>query len=101
MGRNPVVLQLSDTQIIDAGQTRPGRDPVSESFWGTDKIEERCYDYLTEVITATNPDFIIITGDVGDVTAAVEAGAAHATTEGLLNTTSVIAAPHPELWEQL
>ena len=44
---------------------------------------------------------IIITGDVGDVTAAVEAGAAHATTEGLLNTTSVIAAPHPELWEQL
>lgn len=44
---------------------------------------------------------VILTGDVGDVTAAVEAGAAHATAEGLLNTTSVIAAPHAELWEQL
>ena len=44
---------------------------------------------------------VILTGDVGDVSAAVEAGAAHATMEGLLNTTSVIAAPHPELWEQL
>ncbi len=44
---------------------------------------------------------VIITGDVGDVTAAVEAGAAHATSEGLLNTTAVIPSPHPELWEQL
>ena len=64
VGRNPVVLQLSDTQIIDAGQTRPGRDGVYKDLWATDQIEERCYDYLTEVITATNPDFIIITGDV-------------------------------------
>ena len=64
VGRNPVVLQLSDTQIIDAAQTRPGRDGVYTDLWATDQIEERCYDYLTEVITATNPDFIIITGDV-------------------------------------
>ena len=64
VGRDPVVLQLSDTQIIDAGQTRPGRDGVDKNLWATDQIEERCYDYLTEVITATNPDFIIITGDV-------------------------------------
>ena len=64
VGRNPVVLQLSDTQIIDAAQTREGRDGVSYDLWATDQIEERCYDYLTEVITATNPDFIIITGDV-------------------------------------
>ena len=62
--KKPVVLQLSDTQIIDAGQTRPGRDGVDTKFWATDQIEERCYDYLTEVITATKPDFIIITGDV-------------------------------------
>ena len=62
--KKPVVLQLSDTQIIDAGQTRPGRDGVYKDLWATDQIEERCYDYLTEVITATKPDFIIITGDV-------------------------------------
>ena len=63
-GRDPVVLQLSDTQIIDAGQTRPGRDGVNFSFWATDQVEERCYDYLTEIITATKPDFIILTGDI-------------------------------------
>lgn len=63
-GRDPIVLQLSDTQIIDAAQERPGRGGVDRNFWATDKVEERCYDYLTEVITATNPDFIIITGDV-------------------------------------
>ncbi len=64
VGRDPVVLQLSDTQIIDAAQARPGRAGVDTKFWATDQIEERCYDYLTEVITATNPDFIILTGDV-------------------------------------
>ncbi|MBQ7948250.1 MAG: metallophosphoesterase [Clostridia bacterium] len=63
-GRDPVVLQLSDTQIIDAGQAREGREGVDYAFWATDQIEERCYDYVTEVIEATDPDFIIITGDV-------------------------------------
>ena len=62
--RDPVVLQLSDTQIIDAAQARPGRDGVDYNLYATDQIEERCFDYLTEVITATNPDFIIITGDI-------------------------------------
>lgn len=62
-GRDPVVLQLTDTQIIDAGQARPGRvhDPA---FWATDQIEERCYDWVTEIIEATNPDLIILTGDI-------------------------------------
>lgn len=63
-GKNPVVLQLSDTQIIDAAQARPGRTGVDYDFWATDQVEERCYDYLTEVINATKPDFIILTGDV-------------------------------------
>ncbi len=63
-GRDPIVLQLTDTQIIDAGQTRPDRDSVDHNFWATDKMDERCFDYVTEIITATNPDFIIITGDV-------------------------------------
>lgn len=44
---------------------------------------------------------LLLTGDVGDVTAAVEAGAAYAKDQGLLNTTCVIAAPHGELWDQL
>ena len=63
-GREPIVLQLSDTQIIDAAQIRPGRDGVDKNLWATDKMDERCFDYVEEVVNATNPDFIIITGDV-------------------------------------
>ena len=44
---------------------------------------------------------VLLTGDVGDVTAAVEAGAKYAEGAGLLNSSSVIAAPHEELWAQL
>ena len=62
--RDPVVLQLTDTQIIDAGQTSAGLGGILPQIWATDKMEERCYKYLRETITATNPDFIIITGDI-------------------------------------
>ena len=44
---------------------------------------------------------VMLTGEVGDVTAAVEAGANYAKTSGSLSSTSVIAAPHEELWNQL
>ena len=63
VGREPVVLQLTDTQIIDAAQSRPGRDGIDPSFWATNQVEERCYDYITEIVNATNPDLIIMTGD--------------------------------------
>ena len=44
---------------------------------------------------------VLLTGEVGDVTAAVEAGANHAKNQGLLSQMSVIAAPHSDLWEQM
>ena len=44
---------------------------------------------------------IMLTGEVGDVTAAVEAGSAYATQSGQLSSNAVIAAPHADLWEQL
>lgn len=44
---------------------------------------------------------VLITGDVGDVTAAVEAGARHAQDQGLFCNSSIIAAPHESLWEQI
>ena len=44
---------------------------------------------------------VLINGEVGDVTASVEAGAAYAKELGQLHSTSVIAAPHPDLWEQM
>ena len=44
---------------------------------------------------------VIITGQVSDVTAAVESGAKYAESQGLLHGTSVLANPHPEVWEHL
>jgi len=42
--------------------------------------------------------FVTMTGDVADVTAAVQAGAKLAAEEGVLINTEVIANPHPDLW---
>lgn len=44
---------------------------------------------------------VMLTGEIGDVAAAVEAGANYAMTTGQLSAQSVIAAPHEELWNQL
>ena len=65
-GREPIVLQLADPQIIDAGQQRtPERlSPVEQQFWYTDQVEEQCYNYLEDVITKTHPDLILIVGDI-------------------------------------
>lgn len=43
----------------------------------------------------------MITGEVGDVTAAVEAGANYAKESGQLSSYSVIASPHEDLWGQI
>lgn len=59
-----VVLQLSDTQIIDGAQSRPTQSSGDKTTYATEKIKEYCYDYVEETITATNPDLIIITGDL-------------------------------------
>ena len=63
-GRDPVVLQLSDTQIIDASQARPGREGVHWTDWASDKKNVRCYDYLREMIPTVNPDLILVAGDI-------------------------------------
>ena len=43
----------------------------------------------------------LVTGDVGDVTAAVEAGSQHAKDQGVFFSSSIIPAPHELLWEQI
>ena len=43
--------------------------------------------------------FVSLTGDVSDVRAAVEAGAAICAEQGVLINTEVIANPHEELWD--
>lgn len=61
--RNPVILQLTDTQIIYGENARPGRQGVSPA-WNIEHKNIRCYDYLTEIINAVKPDLIILTGDI-------------------------------------
>ena len=44
---------------------------------------------------------VMLTGDIGDVSAAVEAGSNYAKEQAMLSSYSVIAAPHEELWNQM
>ena len=44
---------------------------------------------------------VLVTGDVGDVAAAVEAGADYAKNQGLFHNSAVSPAPHALLWEQI
>ena len=63
-GREPIVLQISDTQIIDSSQDAEhvfGQTQVD--YNAPDRTDEHCYDYLDELIDATKPDLIIMTGD--------------------------------------
>ena len=65
-GRDPVVLQLTDTQIIDSSQRRT-TDRISAGeieYWAKDKKEDRCYKYIRDVVNRTSPDLIILTGDI-------------------------------------
>ena len=64
--KDPIILQLTDTQIIDASQQRvPDRlCDEQRNYWHPDFKEIRCYQYLREIITATKPDLIIFSGDV-------------------------------------
>ena len=45
--RDPVILQLSDPQICN---------------WGD--VNKMCYNYIRETVTATDPDLILVTGDL-------------------------------------
>ena len=44
---------------------------------------------------------VMMTGEVGDVSAATDAGAEYAASLGMLSAKCVIAAPHKDLWEQM
>ena len=65
-GRDPVILQLSDTQIIDSSQQRyEGRLGVSSALaWGKILVKYNLYDHITETVNAVKPDLILLTGDI-------------------------------------
>lgn len=44
---------------------------------------------------------LMVTGEVGDVTASIEAAADYAIRQGLFSSKSIMAAPHEDLWKHL
>ena len=60
------ILQLTDTQIIDASQMRyPERlAPVQIQTWSPANVDKVCFNYITELIENERPDLIILTGDI-------------------------------------
>ena len=64
-GKEPVVLQLTDPQSIDSAQDRTNRLGAGEkAFYATANLKANCFDYIAETIKNTNPDLIIVTGDL-------------------------------------
>lgn len=65
-GRNPIILQITDPQIIDAAQIRTS-DSLADwqkEKYQTDRAEQLCYQYIRETVEETHPDLILLTGDL-------------------------------------
>ena len=66
--RDAVILQLADPQIIDANQMRPDGTLSAEMkemwAWDEDILENRCYKYIREIVEETQPDLILLSGDI-------------------------------------
>lgn len=64
--RDITVLQLTDTQIEDSDQVREGTTlrPDQIEHWKPEKMDENCFDICRQTIEKTNPDLILITGDL-------------------------------------
>jgi len=64
--RSTILLQLTDTQIIDASQSRtPLRlSHDQQKFWAPENADKNCFCQIRELVKRTSPDLIIITGDI-------------------------------------
>lgn len=62
------VLQLTDMQIIDAGQQRfperLGANSWKLTVWAADQFEHNCYEQIRQLVADTKPHLILITGDI-------------------------------------
>lgn len=65
-GKAPTILQLTDTQIIDASRARyeDRLEPEEKQQWHETKKDACCYGFLREIIDAVQPDLIVLTGDL-------------------------------------
>lgn len=64
-GRDVVVLQLTDIQIIDSSQKRTeGRLPSwSTEWWAPENMQERAFDVMDQIVNRVKPDLIVLSGD--------------------------------------
>ncbi len=60
------ILQLTDTQTIDATQQRtPDRLNEREiAYWQPESLDVQCFDHIRTIVAATTPDLILLTGDI-------------------------------------
>ncbi len=64
-GRGAVILQLTDTQIVDSKQIREGIEynPAMPKYWLPQLMNQRLFNDLREIINDVKPDLILLTGD--------------------------------------
>ena len=64
-GRDIRILQVTDVQVIDAGQCRYDNrlNSTQLSGWATNTVEQEAYRMVRQMIERTRPDIIILTGD--------------------------------------
>ncbi len=60
------ILQITDTQIIDAAQCRSDDRLLDfqKSNWATDKMYNNVLRYIVKAVNDTKPDLILLTGDI-------------------------------------
>ena len=60
------ILQLTDMQVIDSSQCRtPDRLRADEmNAWSAERFDEQCGNHIRSLIAQTQPDLILITGDI-------------------------------------
>ena len=64
-GKKPLILQLSDPQLLDSSQAASGRLSKGEdTYWARDKKDERCFRHIRETVSKTSPDLILVAGDI-------------------------------------
>ena len=122
------VLSKFDSYVIDSSVMGRIDEQVIQALFGTQKTERKGSLGLIETYSAATTikaadlavktarveifdlrvsrgmggkGVVMLTGEVGDVTAAVEAGSNYAKQTGQLSSDAVIAAPHEGLWNQL
>ena len=65
-GKDPVILQFADPQIMDTTYSTGtvAGNQAAIDYWDEDSRDELAYDLMTEVIEASDPDLILVSGDI-------------------------------------